>query len=276
MALEQPFPDGEELLATIGAAVQRLGEIDASEGAAGNMSLLVSWPLELGRRFPLSQPIELLHVTPALGGSMVIVTGSGRRLRDVHLDPAAKLAAVNIDADGRRDRLHTSPPSLFQRVIAEFNSNRAVHNDQVRRLRTNVPLIHTQPPRLTCLNHIRAHHDQDYLNQHLIRWEPETIVNVPEGIEVLPYKLPGSPSMIEAKSAGLRAHRPVLWSKHGVIARSDLSETRASDRSAYAETAALYRYMKLINGKQSEGLSQDEPREVLRAFHIPTTLVSAL
>ncbi len=34
MALDQQFPDLDELLATIGAAGQRLGGIDASEGAA--------------------------------------------------------------------------------------------------------------------------------------------------------------------------------------------------------------------------------------------------
>lgn len=58
MALDQPFPDLDELLAAIGMAGQRLGGINASEGAAGNISLLIGWPLEVRRRFPVSEPLK--------------------------------------------------------------------------------------------------------------------------------------------------------------------------------------------------------------------------
>lgn len=274
MALDQPFPDLEELLTTIGAAGQRLGGINASEGAAGNISMLIGWPLEVRRRFPLSEPFELPQTAPALAGQLVIVTGSGRRLRDIYQDPAANLAVVLIDANGRSGRLQTSPRRLFERPTSEFNSHLAVHNDQVARSSTNFhALIHAQPPHLTHLSHIPAYRDQAYLNRQLLRWEPETIVNLPEGIGVLPYKLPGSPAMMEANLAGLRAYRVVVWSKHGVMARSDLSVTRAADRIEYAETAALYEYMNLVNGNRAEGLTLDELREVVQAFNVPTTLV---
>ncbi|HEX6288360.1 MAG TPA: class II aldolase/adducin family protein [Herpetosiphonaceae bacterium] len=274
MALDQPFPDLDELLTTIGTAGQRLSGINASEGAAGNISMVIGWPLEVRRRFPVGASFVLPHPAPALAGHLVIVTGSGRRLRDIHLDPVANLAAVLVDADGRTGRLHTSPRRLFERVTSEFNSHLAVHDDQIARTGTNFhALIHAQPPHLTYLSHIPAYRDQALLNRRLIRWEPETIVNLPEGIGVLPYKLPGSPAMMEANVAGLREYRIVLWSKHGVMARSDISVTRAADRIEYAETAALYEYMNLVNGNQAEGLTQDELREVVRAFNVPTTLV---
>lgn len=78
---------------------------------------------------------------------------------------------------------------------------------------------------------------------------------------------------MEANLVGLREYRVVVWSKHGVMARSDLSVTRAVDRIEYAETAALYEYMNLVNGNRAEGLTQDELREVVQAFNVPTTLV---
>jgi rhamnulose-1-phosphate aldolase len=234
----------------------------------------LGWPLEVRRRFPLAEPFDLPAPAPALAGQLVIVTGSGRRLRDIHSDPAANLAVVMIDADGRTGRLHTSPRRLFERPTSEFNSHLAVHNDQVAHTGTNFhALIHAQPPHLTYLSHIGAYRDQAYLNQHLIRLEPETIVNLPEGIGVLPYKLPGSPAMMEANVVGLRRHRVVLWSKHGVMARSDISVTRAADRIEYAEAAALYEYMNLVAGNEAEGLTEDELREVVPAFNVQTTLV---
>lgn len=274
MALEAPFPELDEFLAAIGAAGQRVSEIAASEGAAGNISVCIGWPIEARRRFSLAEPFELPQQAPALGGMSLIVSGSGRRLRDIQRDPAAHLGVVVIAADGKSAQLYTSPRRLFARVTSEFNSHLAVHNDQVARSGTNFhALIHAQPPHLTYLSHIPAYRDQEYINRRLLRWEPETIVNLPEGIGVLPYRLPGSPAMMQANLQGLREYRIVVWSKHGVMARSEISVTKAADRIEYAETAALYEYMDLANGGQGEGLTIEELREVVRAFDVPTTLV---
>lgn len=274
MALEPPFPELDEFLAAIGAAGRRVSEIAASEGAAGNISVCIGWSIEVRRRFPISEPIELPLTAPALAGMHLIVSGSGRRLRDIHADPAANLGVVAIAADGRSAQLYTSPRRLFARVSSEFNSHLAVHNDQVARSGTNFhALIHAQPPHLTYLSHIPAYREQEYINRRLLRWEPETIINLPEGIGVLPYHLPGSPAMMEANLAGLRSHRIVLWSKHGVMARSDQSVTKAADRIEYAETAAMYEYMDLVNGSKAEGLTEEELREVVQTFDVPTTLV---
>lgn len=274
MTLDMPYPDLDELLTTIGEAGQRVSGIDASEGAAGNISVYIGWSIEVRRRFPLSEPIRLPQPVPALAGAVVIVTGSGRRLRDIRTDPDANLGVVAIGAEGMSGQLYTSPRRLFKQVTSEFNSHLAVHNDQVAQTGTNFhALIHAQPPHLTYLSHIPAYRDQALFNQRLLRWEPETIVNLPEGIGVLPFQLPGSTTLMEATVTGLRQHRIVLWSKHGVMARSELSVTKAADRIEYAETAALYEYMDLVNGSKGEGLTPDELRAVVREFNVQTTLV---
>jgi rhamnulose-1-phosphate aldolase len=274
MPLTAPFPELDELLVAIGDAGQRLSHIDASEGAAGNISVCVGWPLEVRRRFPLAESIALPQPAAALAGTLVLVTGSGRRLRDIRSDPAANLGAVVIDPDGRGGVLHTSPRRLFNRVTSEFNSHLAVHEDQVARTGTNFhAVIHAQPPHLTYLSHLAAYRDEAVLNRRLLRWEPETIVQLPEGIGVLPFMLPGSPTLMEATVAGLREHRIVLWSKHGVMARSDVSVTRAADRIDSAETGARFEYLDMASGQRADGLTIDELREVVRAFDVQTTLV---
>src|SRR4051794_10954525 len=231
MSLAEPYPELDELLIAIGEAGQRLAAIEASEGAAGNMSIYIGWPLEVRRVFPLMEEIELPLPAPALASKIVIVTGSGRRLRDVRHDPAANLGAVRVSENGLQGRLYTSPRRLFARLTSEFNSHLAVHNDQVGRTGTNFhALIHAQPPNLVYLTHIPKYRDQSYMNRRLIRWEPETIVQLPEGVGVLPFILPGSPAMMQANVARLREHRVVLWGKHGVMSRSDHSITAAADR----------------------------------------------
>jgi rhamnulose-1-phosphate aldolase len=274
MSLPEPYPDLDEFLVTLGEAGQRLAAIDAGEGAAGNMSIYIGWPIEVRRVFPLVERIDLPLPAPALAGQIVIVTGSGRRLRDVRADPAANLGAVRIGADGQTGQLYTSPRRLFARLTSEFNSHLAVHNDQVAQTATNFhAVIHAQPPNLVYLTHIPRYRDPHYLNRRLIRWEPETIVQLPEGVGVLPFILPGSPAMMEANVAALREHRIVLWGKHGVMSRSDHSITAATDRVEYAETAARYEYMDLVNGSQAEGLTDAELREVVAAFGVQTRLI---
>lgn len=274
MPIPEPFPALDELLASIGEAGQRLAAIDASEGGAGNISACVGWPIEVRRHFPLDERIELPLAAPALAGMVVIVTGSGRRLRDVKADPVANLGAIAIDPGGRTGVLYTSPRRLFERLTSEFNSHLAVHDDQVASTGTNFhAVIHAQPPYLTYLSHVADYRDERTLSGRLLRWEPETIVNLPEGIGVLPFMVPGSVMLMEATVASLRRHRIVLWSKHGVMARSDQSPTRAADRIEYAETAARYEYMDLLSGGRAEGLSTDELRSVAEAFDVRTTLV---
>ncbi|HET9492920.1 MAG TPA: class II aldolase/adducin family protein [Chloroflexia bacterium] len=274
MSLPEPYPELEELLASIGEAGQRLAGIEASEGAAGNISIYVGWTVDVRRRFPLAEDFRLPQRAPALAGKVVIVTGSGRRLRDIRSDPEANLGAILIGEDGVSGRLHTSPRRLFKQVTSEFNSHVAVHDDEVGRTGTNFhALIHAQPPNLVYLSHVPEYRDTAEMNRRIMRWEPETIINLPKGIGVLPYLMPGSPALMEANVAALREHNIVLWSKHGVMARSDMSATRAADRIEYAETAARYEYMDLVNGRKADGLSREELRAVADAFGVKTDLV---
>jgi hypothetical protein len=65
MALDEPFPSLDELLGTIGEAGARVSSIEASEGAAGNISICEGWPMEVRRRFPQASPFTLPQPAPA-------------------------------------------------------------------------------------------------------------------------------------------------------------------------------------------------------------------
>ena len=103
MAIEAPFPELDELLLVIGEAGHRLSEIEATEGAAGNISVYIGWPVEPRRKFPIEETIELPEPVPELAGKSFLVTGSGRRLREIIQDPAANLGFV-VGERGRQDR----------------------------------------------------------------------------------------------------------------------------------------------------------------------------
>ena len=269
MSIQAPYPELDELMTLIGEAGERLSEIEASEGAAGNISVYMGWAIDPRRRFPIVETIELPVPLPELAGGSFLVSGSGRRLREIIHDPAANLGFVTVDEGGQTARLYSSPRRLFARLTSEFNSHLAVHADQVKLTGTNFhTIIHAQPPHLTYLSHVTRYRDERYLNRHLLRWQPEMIVNLPEGLGCVPFQLPGSPELMAATVESLRTHRVVLWCKHGVMARSDQSVKRAADRVEYAETGARYEYMNLANGEQGEGLTADDIRAICAAFGI--------
>ena len=271
--LEEPYPELDDLLEMMGEAGTRLSDIEASEGAAGNISICLGWRVELRTRFPRVEEIELPEPVPELAGMTFLVTGSGRRLREIIDEPSASIACVVVGASGRTGQMYSAYNRRFQRLTSEFNSHLAVHYDQIKASGTNFhAIIHAQPMHLTYLSHVPRYQDETFLNTHLLRWQPETIVNLPEGIGFVPFHVPGSAALMAATVASLRSHRIVIWAKHGVMARSDISVKRAADRVEYAETAAKYEIFNLSTGEIGEGLSIDEIRAICATFNVDQTI----
>lgn len=271
--IDAPYPELNDLLEMMGEAGKHLAEIEASEGAAGNISICVRWQIEPRNYFPVVDEIELPQPVPELAGATFFVSGSGRRLREIIDEPTASIACIVVNEGGKTGKLYTASNRRFARVTSEFNSHLAVHYDQICASKTNFhAVIHAQPVHLTYLSHVPRYQDQQYLNTHLLRWQPETIVNLPEGIGFIPFRIPSSAELMAANVESLRKHRIVIWAKHGVMARSDVSVKRAADRVEYAETAAKYEYLNLCDGEIGEGLSVEEIRQICKAFNVQQTI----
>ena len=270
-------PALSDILAQMGAAGRRLDHMSAVEAGAGNISVSVAAgadQLGLTDRFPQARPgTELPLPAPALAGRTVLVTGSGCRLRDVAASPEANVSAFVIDDGGATGTWYTHPQRAYERPTSEFNSHLAVHNDQVERRGAGFQaVIHAQPPYLVQLSHVRDLRSTKAFNRRILRWEPETIVQIPAGIEVLDFMVPGSQELMESNVRALRDHVIVLWSKHGIMVRSDASPLAAVDKVEYAETGAMYEVRDMMAGGLGEGVTDAELRAVVEAFDVPTDL----
>jgi rhamnulose-1-phosphate aldolase len=154
-------------------------------------------------------------------------------------------------------------------VTSEFNSHLAVHADQIQSTNTNFhAVIHVHPPYLTFLSHIPRNQDFRYLNTHLLRWQPEYIVCIPQGIGFSPFTMPGSKELTSTNMELFREHRVVIWAKHGVMACSDNSVKGATDLIEYAEASARNEYLNLCVGEIAEGLSVENIRAICETFKI--------
>ncbi|HWQ84484.1 MAG TPA: class II aldolase/adducin family protein [Anaerolineales bacterium] len=257
----------DDWIASLAEAGRRMSEIGASEGAAGNLSVCLNAEVELTPRFPLRKDYHLPVAAPGLAGMTVLVSGSGRRLRDLKPSPYENLGAVLIGEDGVNGWLYTAASCRFARPTSEFNTHLAVHNDQMQRSPTaSLALIHAQPVYLTYLSHLEDYQDADTLNRQVLRWQPEAIINFPQGIGVLPFQVPGSYELMEASVNSLRSFELIVWSKHGVLARSECGFDHAMDNIEYAEAAAHYEYLNLVLENQAAGLSPAELEKIAKIF----------
>jgi rhamnulose-1-phosphate aldolase len=257
------------LLNQLGQVGKRLSDIGAAEGAAGNLSICFREPLDVTGLFPKMEIVELPVQVPDLAGGTLIVTGSGRRLRDILEAPTSNLACIIVEAGGRTGRMFTSYDCPFKRVTSEFNSHLAVHHDQMRSRDINLhTILHGQPLYLTFLSHLASYQNPQYLNRHLLRWQPETILTFPEGIGVLPFMLLASNQLMVETMLTLREHQLVIWSQHGVMARSDNSISHTLDLIEYAETAAHYECLNLLGGDLGSGLTPEAIRAIAESAKI--------
>ncbi len=259
----------EQLVKEMGEVGKRLSEMGATEGAAGNISICVRGILDVEEYFPCMAMIDLPEPAPDLAGATLIVTGSGRRLREITDDPGANLACIVVQDGGIKGRMFTSANPHFKRVTSEFNSHLAVHHDQMRMRPLQVhTVLHAQPKYTTFLSHIPRYQDQKFFTTHLLRWQPETIMNMPEGIGVLSFLLPGSRHLMIETMLSMREHRVVVWSQHGVIARADESLLHALDLVDYVETAANYEVLNLYTGEASSGIEPQYLRDIAKIWNV--------
>lgn len=262
-----------ELFSEIGDVGNRLSGLGAAEGAAGNISVCVREIMDLPDSFSEAQSIDLPLTVPELVGAGVIVTGSGCRLRDIADSAAANLAIVLIEEGGITGKIFTAKVSNFKRITSEFNSHLGIHHSRMKSQDIKIhAVVHAQPPYLTYLSHIQKYQDKVYFNKHLFRWQPETILSIPQGIGMLPFIVNGSDVQMSETVLKMKEHSIVMWAQHGVVVRADDSIIHALDLIEYAEAAAKYEFLNLSAGEKADGLSPEQIREICQAWKISQSI----
>ncbi len=262
----------------IGLAGQELSRLGAAEGAAGNISLFLPDDTPGLRGFCLGRfPRDSPYTVPAgisLPAGTLLVTGTGRRLRDVRDHPDSTLCAIEFEPDGtawlHRSKQHKVMPT------SEFDSHLLLHETMLAGVARSHAIVHAQPPNLTYLTHIPEYRDRKRFNRQIMRWQPETIVMLPTGLRFVEFVTPGTPELGERTRDIMHRCPVAIWAKHGVISRSYDGPVEAADLIDYAETAAAYEVRDLIAGRPADGLSLDELRKICSRFNVSPALLNEL
>lgn len=260
------------------AATARLSAMGALEGAAGNISLFLPTATPgidtlLADRWPPAREL-LLPEAASLPAGVLLITGAGRRLSDISSAPDAVLCALAFSGHGDAT-LHRAAEHGVE-PTSEIDSHLGIHAAVLGAQAEPHAVVHAQPPRLTYLSHIPAYQDEPRLNRQLLRWQPETLVTLPEGLHLLPFVTPGTAQQGQETTEAMRGRRLVIWARHGVVARSHGGPSAAVDLIDYAEAAAGYEVTDMLAGRPADGLSLSELRGIARRFNVAEDLLDTL
>jgi rhamnulose-1-phosphate aldolase len=166
--------------------------------------------LHHGRTLPIGEKIN------GLGGQCFLVTGSGKYLRNVQLDPEENLGVVRVAEDEesiqsiwglRGDGVPTSELS------AHLKSHRA--RQQVTG-GTNRVIMHCHATNLIAITYV-LDLSPAVITRALWEMSTECLVVFPEGVGVLPWMVPGTGTIGAATAESMRLHPLTLWPFHGVF-----------------------------------------------------------
>lgn len=240
-----------------------------AEKNAGNISVDVTGLVNLPHARLRSYPFSATAIPcGGMDGAFLLLTVSGSRMRDVASAMTANTCILRISEKpagyyivwGNERRPPAIPTSELPTHLAVHRRLREIHSDRK-------VIVHTHPTKLIALTQIRKYTDESRLNDLLWSMHPESMINNPRGVGLVPYILGGTQAIAEATASSLERHDIVLWEKHGCLATAtdlygafDLIDIIAKAATIYFDCRSA--------GFTPAGLSRQQLAELKRAFGI--------
>ncbi|WP_427814544.1 rhamnulose-1-phosphate aldolase [Enterococcus sp. 22-H-5-01] len=197
-------------------------------------------------------PANILRTIPmdfdgtALAGKYFIVTGSGKYFKNVIQDPANNLGLIRVSEDGHGVEL-----------LWGYTDGGVPTSELPAHLMSHIARLEVDPENRIVM-HCHASHLLAMTFTHELTakaitrtlWEmcTECMVVFPEGIQVLPWLIPGSNEIGQATAEKMKEARLVLWSFHGVYgAGRTMDETFGLIETA-EKAAQIYTYVQAQGG----------------------------
>lgn len=153
---------------------------------------------------------------PGLAGEYFLVTGSGKYMRNVPLDPEANISIVEIDEAGENFRIRWGMRD-GGRPTSELPTH--LMNHEVKKEATNGKyrvIYHAHPANLIALTFVLPLTDEVFTRE---LWEMATECPVvfPSGIGVVGWMVPGGRDIAVETSKLMKQYDAAVWAHHGLF-----------------------------------------------------------
>lgn len=186
--------------------------------------------------------VSLQAPVPSMANEYLLVTGSGKHLRNAAVDPSGTLGIVRMDATGSSWRLMWGLSDGCM-PTSELGAHVAAHAVRKRATMGRARVVyHAHPQSVIALTMAKTFDDRS-LTRLLWGAQTESIVAFPDGVGFIGWMVPGSVQLAQATEAALERYEACVWQLHGVFASSAtfdgaLGLVHAIDKAAGAYIAA--------------------------------------
>ncbi len=213
-----------------------------------------------------TRTIELFNEVKELAGEYFLVTGSGKYFRNVILAPEVNLGIIKIDEDGKSYTIlwgltdGARPTSeLAAHLLSHVTRMKATNGE-------NRVVMHTHATNLIALSYVLELSTENF-TKWLWEMSTECLVVFPDGIGVIPWKVPGKEEIGRATAEMMVKHPIVLWPFHGVFGTGkDLDE--AIGLIDTAEKAATILVKVLSMGGKRQTITDKQLRDLADGFGV--------
>lgn len=153
---------------------------------------------------------------PGLAGEYFLVTGSGKYMRNVILDPEANISLIEVDSAGENYRI-TWGMRDGGRPTSELPTH--LMNHEVKKEATGGAyrvIYHAHPANLIALTFVLPLRDEVFTRE---LWEMATECPVvfPSGVGVVGWMVPGGRDIAVATSKLMKDYDAAVWAHHGLF-----------------------------------------------------------
>ena len=215
--------------------------------------------------------VPLGVTVPEMAGEFLLVTGSGKFLRNVKGDPVSNAGIVEISLSGDAWRIVWGLKD-GGRPTSEIGAHVATHG--VRKLATGGQarvLYHAHPNALIALTAL-VPADARTLTRLLWSCVTESVIAFPGGVGALGWKVPGSADLATATAAVMRDFEACIWQLHGVFASGADFDAAFGLVNAIDKAADVYLRARAAQGGSANlpfAITDADLRATAQAYGLP-------
>ncbi len=211
---------------------------------------------------------EIGTKVPGLSCEYFLVTGSGKYMRNVILDPAANICIIEVDESGEKYRIRWGLVD-GGRPTSELPSH--LMNHEVKKQLTDGRyrvIYHAHTTNIIALTFVLPLDDKVFTRE---LWEMATECPVvfPDGVGVVPWMVPGGRDIAVATSELMKHYDVAIWAHHGMFcAGEDFDLTFGLMHTAEKSAEILVKTLSMTGGSKRQTITPDDFRALAKDFNV--------
>lgn len=210
---------------------------------------------------------EIGTSVPNLSGEHFIVTGSGKFMRNVQLDPEANISIIEIDSSGEKFRILWGMRD-GGRPTSELPTH--LMNHEVKKLATNGKyrvIYHAHCTNTIALTFVLPLNDEVFTRE---LWEcaTECPVVFPQGIGVVPWMVPGGRAIAVETSKLMKEYDVAIWAHHGMFCAGEDFDLTFGLMHTVEKSAEILVKVLSMSPKKMQTIQPQEFRDLAKDFKV--------